>query len=322
MVWRETTVKLALIGILLLSFTLESRASAAETPQQKTSTPVKKKAPAPLSPEEKEAQMHYRVALEALKNNDLVAAQDELTQASKLAPKNGLIWYNLAVVESKSNDPKSAMAHLQKALDLGIPKGMADEADDLKAQLTYAARKQALSEKLRELGTLMVAVYPSPCTVNGVIPPGGKGLQSESFYFSKFDGCRAILLSSHDYEEASQGSQTDMLFTDNYQLDLGDLVSDVSVVDRLDKCTGRRGEEQYWVYLVKISAAVNKQFLDQMDQKFSGVIGGHALPEKHFVNGTFASDKIELPFLQKEKAQQAAHVLSEAIQMCSTHPAQ
>lgn len=313
---------LALIGILFLSSALELRASAAETPQQKTSTQAKKKAPSPLSPEEKEAQMHYRVALEALRNNDLLAAQDELTQASKLAPKNAVIWYNLAVVESRNNDPKSAMEHLQKALDLGIPREIADEADDLKAKLTYAARKQALSEKLRELGTLMVAAYSSPCTVNGVIPQGGEGLQSESFYFSKGEGCRATLLQSSNHEQASQGSQTDMLFTDDYQLDLGDLVSDVSVVDRLDKCTGRRGEEHYWVYLVRISAAVNKQFLDHMDQKWSGVMGGHAVPEKHFVNGTFASDKIILPFPQKEQAQKAANVLSEAIQMCSAHAAQ
>lgn len=112
-----------------------------------------KVAPKPLSPEEKEAQMHYRIALEALKNNDLVAAQQELTQASALAPKNALIWYNLAVVESKSNDPQSAMKHLQKAIDLGMPAAMKDDANDLKAKLTYAIRKQSMSSTNSNLDT-------------------------------------------------------------------------------------------------------------------------------------------------------------------------
>jgi Tfp pilus assembly protein PilF len=82
-----------------------------------------------LTPEQKEAQKHYRIALEALKNNDFSTAADELIAASKLAPKNALIWYNLAVVESKKGDSASALQHLHKAQSLGLPKSVQDDAD-------------------------------------------------------------------------------------------------------------------------------------------------------------------------------------------------
>ena len=48
--------------------------------------------------DEEQARKHYRVALEALKNNDLESAAEELSKAAELAPNNALILYNLAVV--------------------------------------------------------------------------------------------------------------------------------------------------------------------------------------------------------------------------------
>ncbi|MGB8099751.1 MAG: hypothetical protein WCF17_21560 [Terracidiphilus sp.] len=95
-------------------------AVAQSTPQQ----PPKKAASAqssPLTPQEREAQKHYRVALEAIKNNDFSMAADELKAASEFAPRNALIWYNLAGVESKKGDTKSALEHPQETENLAVP---------------------------------------------------------------------------------------------------------------------------------------------------------------------------------------------------------
>lgn len=80
---------------------------------------------------------------------------DELTTASTLAPRNALIWYNLAVVESKKGDPAPALEHLKKAESLGLPKNLHNDADQLEAKLSYdvkaEAKKQAFSTKLLQL---------------------------------------------------------------------------------------------------------------------------------------------------------------------------
>jgi hypothetical protein len=97
--------------------------------------------PASLSPDEKEAQFHYKVALTALKNNDLEIAASELEKAAKLAPNNALVQYNLAVVKSKNNKPAEALVNLKKALEIGLPSVEAAQADDLLVRLTYEAQK-------------------------------------------------------------------------------------------------------------------------------------------------------------------------------------
>ena len=110
---------------------------------------------AALTPAEREAQKHYRIALEALKNNDLDIALQELNTAAEMAPKNALIWYNIAVVESKRGDGNSGLEHLQKANTLGLPRALRRDADDLEAKLSYAAekgaKKKAFLDKLAEL---------------------------------------------------------------------------------------------------------------------------------------------------------------------------
>ena len=106
------------------------RASAGNTTQ-----------PAPFTPEEKEAQFHYKVAVTALKNDDLEVAASELEKAAKLAPNNALVQYNLAVVKSKNNKPAEALVNLKKAMELGLPSTEAAQADDLLVQLTYEAQK-------------------------------------------------------------------------------------------------------------------------------------------------------------------------------------
>jgi hypothetical protein len=95
------------------------------------------------TPEQREARKHYRTALEALKNDDWDIALKELNSAAELTPKNALIWYNVAVVESKKGDPGPALEHLRKAASLGLPKGMQDDADQLEAKLSYAVQKAA-----------------------------------------------------------------------------------------------------------------------------------------------------------------------------------
>jgi tetratricopeptide (TPR) repeat protein len=82
------------------------------------------------------------VALVALKNNDLEVAADELKQAADLAPNNALVLYNLAVVQSKQGDAQAGLKNLQRALAIGLPKKEKEAAENLEADLTYAAKKQ------------------------------------------------------------------------------------------------------------------------------------------------------------------------------------
>jgi hypothetical protein len=117
-----------------------------------------------LTPEEREAQKHYRIAQEALKNNDLSIAADELDQAAQLAPKNAIIWYNLAQVESKKGDSASALQHLQKAESLGLPKSVQDNAAQLDAKLSYEAKSVADS-RLDGPRTPVPTGVPTPCEI-------------------------------------------------------------------------------------------------------------------------------------------------------------
>jgi hypothetical protein len=136
---------------LLLGFSRAlSQSSTQQTPKKSTSAQS-----AALTSHEKEAQKHYRIALEAIKNNDLATASDELKEAADLAPKNALIWYNLAVVESKKGDSAPALEHLQEAETLGLPKTLQNDADQLEAKVTYdvkkEVKKQAFSAKFLQL---------------------------------------------------------------------------------------------------------------------------------------------------------------------------
>lgn len=93
------------------------------------------KGAAPLTPLEKESQKHYVKAQEALRNKDLNTASEELLIASTLAPRNALIWYDLAVVESKQQHAKAALNHIRKAMSLGLPANEKGSAETLSAEL-------------------------------------------------------------------------------------------------------------------------------------------------------------------------------------------
>jgi TolA-binding protein len=46
------------------------------------------------------AQRHYQAGLAALEKNDLAAAEEEMQAAAKLAPKNAMIRYKLALLRA------------------------------------------------------------------------------------------------------------------------------------------------------------------------------------------------------------------------------
>jgi hypothetical protein len=92
--------------------------------------------------DEKEAQFHYKVALTALKNKDFDVAVRELLIAARLAPKNALVQYNLAVVKSQSGNPTEALTYLKQAIELGtLPDEQAKDAERRLVDLTYASER-------------------------------------------------------------------------------------------------------------------------------------------------------------------------------------
>ena len=92
-----------------------------------------------------EAELHYKVARVALKNKDLNAAIEELTKAVELAPENALIQYYLAVA-LKQQRPKDAVEHLRLAMKLGLPAAERATANNLLAELIYAAKSQPMMD--------------------------------------------------------------------------------------------------------------------------------------------------------------------------------
>ena|ERR1700722_6440422 len=54
--------------------------------------------------DQREAKGHYRIALEALHDDNVSVASEELTKAVGLAPDNALVRYYLGLVQSKHNE--------------------------------------------------------------------------------------------------------------------------------------------------------------------------------------------------------------------------
>lgn len=82
-----------------------------------------------------EAKKHYQNAVAAIAKNDWQKAKSELLQAEKLAPKNALVHYDLALAYSHTGSPKSARAEIDKALQLGLPAEQKQAAEQLKSDL-------------------------------------------------------------------------------------------------------------------------------------------------------------------------------------------
>jgi len=81
------------------------------------------------------APRHYRAGLAALEKNDLAAAEEEMQAAVRLAPKNAMIFYQLAVIQSKRDEWQPALKNIDAARKLGLPKNLEDEALQLAADV-------------------------------------------------------------------------------------------------------------------------------------------------------------------------------------------
>jgi tetratricopeptide (TPR) repeat protein len=81
------------------------------------------------------AQRHYQAGLAALEKNDLAAAEEEMQAAAKLAPKDALIFYKLAVIQSKRDEWRPALENIDAARKLGLPENLEDEAHRLAADV-------------------------------------------------------------------------------------------------------------------------------------------------------------------------------------------
>jgi tetratricopeptide (TPR) repeat protein len=98
------------------------------------------------STESKEAQSHYHAGLAAVEKNDLAAAEEEMQAAAKLSPKDALIRYKLAMIQSKRGDWQHARTNLDAAMELGVPEDLKAEADDLLAGLMLKKMQARESE--------------------------------------------------------------------------------------------------------------------------------------------------------------------------------
>jgi hypothetical protein len=81
------------------------------------------------------AQRHYQAGLAALEKNDLAAAEEEMQAAAKLAPKDAMVFYQLAVIQSKREEWEAGIKSISVAQMLGLPKKLEDAANQLGAHM-------------------------------------------------------------------------------------------------------------------------------------------------------------------------------------------
>ena len=84
-----------------------------------------------------EAELQFRVAVTAMKDSNFKMALASLEKAAALAPRNGLIHYNLAIVLEKLNQPERGLESVRKAIGLGLPAENQEAANELLVRLTY-----------------------------------------------------------------------------------------------------------------------------------------------------------------------------------------
>jgi tetratricopeptide (TPR) repeat protein len=93
------------------------------------------------------------VAEAALRAGDFTTALKELERAVELAPRNAMMFYNLAVVHQKRGDAIKALSPLQRAITLGLPEHLGPLAKTLEGELIYARdrARRSLSESVEWL---------------------------------------------------------------------------------------------------------------------------------------------------------------------------
>jgi hypothetical protein len=87
------------------------------------------------APDADPAQRHYQAGLAALEKNDLAAAEEEMQAAAKLAPKDAMVFYQLAVIQSKREEWEAGIKSISVAQMLGLPKKLEDAANQLGAHM-------------------------------------------------------------------------------------------------------------------------------------------------------------------------------------------
>lgn len=305
----------AVILAAVSSLSLGSHQVAAQSPSQQSARQAKTVQSAALTPKEKEAQKHYRIALEALKNDDLATASDELTSAAELAPKNALIWYNLAVVESKKGDESTlALQHLQKANSLGLPSSVKSDAEELEAKLSYdekrEARKGAFSAKLQELQREINDVAKGGCTRDdsrqGVLRgPGEEDDEAYSYSLAPQNSPRSVTVSikyTNNLLSESPLSYSRVASYGNASFDLADLSPNVGVVQRQTVCNN--GSVTYNV-VIKSNSQSTIHFAGRSTDKMN-----QSTP---WVDG----DTLIVMFPTQDSAETAAKTFSDVIRMSS-----
>jgi hypothetical protein len=303
---------------LVCNPTVTAQTSSAQAPKKAATIP------AALTPDQREAQKHYRIALEALKDNDFVTAADELTAASKLAPKNALIWYNLAVVESKKGDSaQSALDDFQKAISLGLPKTMKNDADELEAKLSYEvkkeAKKQALSQKLLELQKEIKDLAGGQCRYDNDLGYASSH-QAESYSYDlslpvasvpRLRIHEKLFESSSDFTSLDTSGNSNSNFTHqsdiDFDFDLPDLAPDVTISDPdLGICGATPQKIRYRLKIgTNRSGAIRMNGSWRMDDSRKG----------HQEGSVRDGDELDLYFLNKDSADRVAQTFSELIQM-------
>ena len=81
------------------------------------------------------AQRRYRAGLAALEKGNLAAAEEEMQAAAKLAPKDAMIFYKLAVIQSKRGEREAGIKSVSVAQKLGLPKKLQEAANQLSAEM-------------------------------------------------------------------------------------------------------------------------------------------------------------------------------------------
>lgn len=81
------------------------------------------------------AKTHYNNAVAAIDKGDWVTAQKELLLAARLAPKNALVHYDLALAYDHNGNTAAATEEVRKALSLGLPDAQRQDAEKLTQRL-------------------------------------------------------------------------------------------------------------------------------------------------------------------------------------------
>jgi hypothetical protein len=230
-----------------------------------------------------------------------------LKAAVDLTPKNALIWYNLAVVESKEGDSAPAFEHLQKAENIGLPKALQNDADQLEARLSYDAKRKA------KLDTFPVKVQEFQKQVNeGTImnvhtQNGADSHDRDCAYELTLTDSAILSWKFNDISDRLYSYHADSLDYGHISFSFADLVPEVQIKENQNTFCGPS-------YLVTAKAQAPKFFKGtSTHQRFCSPSSGTSFMCENFPPVEQDSTEITIPFPTKALAEAAARTLSELI---------